>query len=356
MTGPSGVRRRRGEPLVALALVLSIWTVARVLSWESPFRAVTADRPDIHPTEFAPATMGRLPPSLTARSERAEEGQPSPQYLTPPRHKGREGAGVAGPGYFRAAEYQDAAPEFPETPPPFPSNNPWFTPSRSADSVMALPRAPIARWHLAAWAAWREGSGLPQVASGPHPALYGGTQIGALAQLDLGTGHHRPTLHLRATYAPDRPRQGEIAIGAGFRPMAGVPLRLLTEVRGTRSEGRSEVRPAVLAVSEIPSVGLPMKFRMEGYAQGGWVGGRYATGFADGQVRVTRQVASLGPANLHAGAGAWGGAQKFAARADVGPTVMIDLAPVRVSLDYRMKVAGNASPKDGLAVTLSTGF
>jgi hypothetical protein len=356
MTGPSGVRRRRGEPLVALALVLSIWTVARVLSWESPFRAVNADRPDIHATEFAPAIMGRLPPRLAARAVSAGDGQPSYQYLTPPSHTHRRGAGVAGPGYFRAAEKQYAAPELPETPPPFRSDNPWSTPSRSTVPAAVLPRASIARWHLAAWAAWREGSGLPQVAGGPHPAAYGGTQIGALAQLDLGTGHHHPTLHLRTTYAPDRPRQGEVAIGAGLWPLAGVPLRLLTEVRGTRSEGRSEVRPAVLGVTEISSVGLPMNFRMEGYAQGGWVGGRYATSFADGQVRVTRQVASLGAANLHAGAGAWGGAQKFAARADVGPTVMIDLTPVRVSLDYRMRVAGNASPKDGVAVTLSTGF
>ena len=138
-----------------------------------------------------------------------------------------------------------------------------------------------------------------------------------------------------------------------------MPVRILGEVRATRSSGHVEVRPAVLAVTELARIELPLDLSAEGYAQGGWVGGSYATAFADGQARVTNIIA-LGPARLRLGAGAWGGAQKFASRLDVGPTAAVDLGrgavSARLSVDYRMRVAGNASPGDGLAVTLSTGF
>jgi urocanate hydratase len=98
----------------------------------------------------------------------------------------------------------------------------------------------------------------------------------------------------------------------------------------------------------------------QGYGQAGWVGGLYATAFADGQARVTREIAGAGPARLHIGAGAWGGAQKFAERLDVGPTIGVDVdaGPVvaRLAVDYRIQVAGSAAPGDGVALTLSTGF
>ncbi len=216
------------------------------------------------------------------------------------------------------------------------------------------------RWHLDGWVAWRSGSGLPSAASGARPASYGGTQAGAIARFDLASGAHRPAVHVRATYAPDRPRQSEIAAGAGLRPLGGLPVRVMGELRATRAEGRTEVRPAMLAVSELAPMLLPLGMTGEGYAQAGWIGGRYSTAFVDGQARVTRAMATVGPARLRIGAGVWGGAQKFAERVDVGPTVALDLAtgPVgaRLSLDYRVHVAGDATPGDGLALTLSTGF
>ena len=115
------------------------------------------------------------------------------------------------------------------------------------------------------------------------------------------------------------------------------------------------MRPAILAVTELGKVRFPLGFTGEGYAQGGWVGGRYATLFADGQARITRAV-PVGRVNIAVGAGVWGGAQKFAERVDVGPTIALATAHSRLSLDYRAKVTGNASPGDGLALTLSTGF
>jgi hypothetical protein len=181
-----------------------------------------------------------------------------------------------------------------------------------------------------------------------------------VASFDLATGEHRPALHLRASYAPDRPTQQELAAGLGARLLARLPLRVMAEARATRAGGDTELRPAILAVSEFPPLRLPLGLTAEGYAQGGWVGGRYATAFADGQARVTARVAGLGSTGLRLGAGAWGGAQKFAERLDVGPTIALDTSPggvpARLALDYRVRVAGNASPGDGIAITLSTGF
>ncbi|WP_155805917.1 hypothetical protein [Erythrobacter litoralis] len=63
---------------------------------------------------------------------------------------------------------------------------------------------------------------------------------------------------------------------------------------------------------------------------------------------------------LQVGAGVWGGAQEGASRLDVGPTVAADLTvakvPLRLSLDYHKRVAGNAQPGNGVALTLSSGF
>jgi hypothetical protein len=134
----------------------------------------------------------------------------------------------------------------------------------------------------------------------------------------------------------------------------------MAEVRATRSQGQTEVRPAVIAVTEIAPVALPLGLTGEGYGQAGWVGGRYATAFADGQARVMRELATAGSTRLRIGAGAWGGAQKFAERLDIGPTIEAEFdtgaVVARLAVDYRVQVAGKASPGDGVAVTLSTGF
>lgn len=224
-----------------------------------------------------------------------------------------------------------------------------------ADAIAAS-----SRWRTDAWVAWRAGSALPAMAAGPRPASYGGSQAGFVTRYRLFHSSSDPALYLRTAFAPDQPRQTELAAGIGARPLARVPLRVQAELRATRTPGDTEVRPAVLAISELAPIDLPFGFGADAYAQGGWVGGRYSTAFADGQVRVTRPIARAGPLRIGAGAGAWGGAQKFAERIDVGPTLDISVGrgplPFRLALDYRIKAAGNASPGNGIAVTLATGF
>jgi hypothetical protein len=157
------------------------------------------------------------------------------------------------------------------------------------------------------------------------------------------------------------PAETEVAAGLAARPIAGLPLSVAGEIRAYASRGHREIRSAAFAVTELPPAQLPFGLRGEVYAQAGYVGGRFATAFVDGQARVDTHVLILGPTSeVRAGGGVWGGAQKHTARLDVGPSATIGFqvgaVRSRLAIDYRWRVAGNARPKSGPALTISAGF
>jgi hypothetical protein len=58
-----------------------------------------------------------------------------------------------------------------------------------------------------------------------------------------------------------------------------------------------------------------------------------------------------------AGLGVWGGAQPGIYRVDAGPRITMRVRPnLKVHLDYRARLAGNAQPGSGPAVTLAGDF
>ncbi|MXP27603.1 hypothetical protein GRI58_02045 [Porphyrobacter algicida] len=132
------------------------------------------------------------------------------------------------------------------------------------------------------------------------------------------------------------------------------------EARATRRAGGTEIRPAIFVTTGIDNAGLPLDFAARGYVQAGYVGGSYATAFADGSLVAERTLAQRGDTRLNAGAGTRAGIQKGAKRLDVGPSASLSLSigpvPARVALDYRLRVLGDAEPASGAALTLSTGF
>jgi hypothetical protein len=85
------------------------------------------------------------------------------------------------------------------------------------------------------------------------------------------------------------------------------------------------------------------------------VGRRARDLFADGALRLSRQV---GPVEL--GAGAWGAAQRGARRLDAGPSLSWRLpvpnANLRLQADWRFRIAGDAMPRSGPALTLAADF
>lgn len=203
------------------------------------------------------------------------------------------------------------------------------------------------------------GGGL--AGGGAPSAAYGASQAGAVVRYRLApSSPNRPALYARVTSGLQSPRGEEFAGGLSARPIARVPASAMVEVRATRTASGTVLRPALAVVSEVPPIKLPQGFRAEVYAQAGYVGGRFATGFVDGQGRLERRIAGAGRWELRAGAGAWGGAQKGAGRIDVGPTATLALplgsVGSRVSADWRFRVAGNAVPTSGPAITLSAGF
>src|SRR5690606_935396 len=212
------------------------------------------------------------------------------------------------------------------------------------------------RLSAAAWVMVRDDT-APVAAGLPS---YGRSQAGAVVRYRLApSSRFDPQMYARATGALSGPLEQDLAAGMSAR-RAKVPLRVGVEMRLSRTNAGSEVRPALVTVTEFPPLDLPLGVRGEVYAQAGYVGGTYATPFVDGQARVERQLVRLGAAEISAGAGAWGGGREGAARLDVGPTATVAIrvgeARGRLAVAYRFRVAGDAEPRRGPALTVSAGF
>jgi hypothetical protein len=75
--------------------------------------------------------------------------------------------------------------------------------------------------------------------------------------------------------------------------------------------------------------------------------------FIDGGLSVTRPIYR----NFSGGFGVWGGAQPGVYRVDAGPRVTMAVRRnLKVHFDWRQKLAGNAQPGSGPAVTLAGDF
>jgi hypothetical protein len=171
----------------------------------------------------------------------------------------------------------------------------------------------------------------------------------------------QPTAYLRTTSTLGGLTETSAALGLSARPLASVPIVAAIEGRITQQAGSHRFQPAAMAVTTLPLLPLPGGTRAEVYGQAGYVAGRYATPFADGQVRVDRALLDLGRAQARVGGGVWGGIQKGASRLDAGPgaTVSLPLTPKvfgRLAVDWRFRVAGNAEPDSGPALTVAAGF
>lgn len=358
----------RGQPLVVLGLVLTGWVSARAVMWDAPTLPLAAAPP-------GPALPRALPALATAS---VADPLPAPAFgrvspLAPPPH-------VRHPALALPPRAAAAAP----LPPvrlvvgqqllfmaalsdvPLPDSL-ARTIVASMPPAFATPRGKsgaesASRWSADGWLMLRpDGSGRTGLGA-PATATYGASQAGAVVRYRLVPGsEHRPAAYLRGTAALNGSRQKEAALGLSARPFAGVPVVVAVEARITDDRFASRVRPVAMAITELPPFRLPAEARGEAYAQAGYAGGKGATAFVDGQVRADRQVARIGKAELRAGAGVWGGAQKDAARLDVGPSASLgvavtDNASARASLDWRFRIAGNAAPASGPAFTLSAGF
>jgi hypothetical protein len=217
------------------------------------------------------------------------------------------------------------------------------------------------RWSVDSWVFWRRG-GQAQLAGSLLSPTYGASQAGAVLRYRLmPENRQRPTAYLRTTAALNGSGEREAALGLSARPFASIPLVASGEARFTSTPDGYIVRPAAFLVTELAPFILPYGLRGEAYGQAGYVGGQYATAFADAQVRIDRSVMRVGKGDLRFGGGVWAGAQKGASRLDAGPSLTFGhtiggKGGVRLGADWRFRVAGNAAPASGPAITLSAGF
>jgi hypothetical protein len=218
---------------------------------------------------------------------------------------------------------------------------------RPAPPASLPPTAQPSRWSASAWFLTRRGATT-------GGAMLGGDQAGMRVAYHPGSG--RIALFARLT-TPLGGRGSEAAAGIEWQPTAA-PVRVVAEYRA--GFDGTPGGPALGVVAGIHAVPLPLDFSLEAYGQAGAVARARIDPFADGALRVTRQIASAGRAKLDVGAGAWGAAQRGAARLDIGPSAIASVPvgdnALRVAIDWRERVAGDARPGSGPALSLGADF
>ena len=225
-----------------------------------------------------------------------------------------------------------------------------------APPTIAPPLAPAlvatapSRWAGSAWAIAR---------GGRRDSLLGGqlgaSQAGARITYALGTAR-RVALAARVA-TPFVGRGAEAGVGIDWQPLR-LPLHLIAEERIALDGGKSGT--AVEVVGGFGPTPLAGAVYAEGYAQAGLIARNGIEGFADGAARATYRLAGTDRRRIELGVGAWGGAQRGAARLDMGPTLGM-VAPVagksiRLTLDWRQRIAGSAAPGSGPALSIGSDF
>lgn len=285
-----------------------------------------------------PAAPSRAGPDRTPRSARFEHvhrdlrdrGSPPdvPPSLAPP---------IANPVRRVAAAIAHPA----RIPPP--------TTVMSATPI-AAPRV-ARRWSVSAWLLMRGDD--DSVALAPGGTL-GGSQAGARLLYRLNPGGARPLSISARLYTPLRSSAGaEAALGLDWQPVGAIPIHLLAERR--QRLGRDGRSAFSIAAYGGGSMALGRGVRLDAYGQAGIVGLRARDAFADGAVRIVRPI---GP--VEAGGAVWAAAQPGASRVDIGPQLTLPLrargATLRLSAEWRFRVAGEARPDSGPALAIGADF
>jgi hypothetical protein len=211
--------------------------------------------------------------------------------------------------------------------------------------------APIARrfdrLQLSAWALLRGSPGPGALATG---GTLGGSQVGARLSWNFS-----PSLaaSLRSSSSVGGVRYAEVAAGVRWKPLASVPVALNLERRQAINRWGGRNAFALFAeggLYQTPMFGLG---NLDVYAQGGVVGLKSRDLFFDGAATFTRPVWKT----WSAGVGVWGGMQPGLYRIDAGPRISLALPRgIRLHADYRQRLAGEAAPASGPALTIAGDF
>lgn len=329
-----------GRPLRFLAVVIGGWTGARAfVLWSSQIAPAL-----VH--AVAPAALAEIPAVASAPKRAAEWAKsvplftPSPSPATP---VSTEMSAAEPPG--AAVVERTLAASIKPTAAPI-AFDLALPPDPLPPGVDPPPVFRASRWSGSAWAILR-----PDGRATPFASQLGGSQAGARLAYALGEAR-RVAIYARASTAIDAAER-EAAVGVDWRPTR-LPIHLVAERRIGVAGVRSGT--AIGAVGGVGPTPIAGPIRIEGYAQGGVIFRERSESFADGSLRLTASVIP----RVDLGLGSWGGAQRGAARLDMGPTVGVTLPvahqALRLSVDWRERVAGDARPGSGPAMSLGVDF
>ncbi|MGP7794842.1 hypothetical protein [Sphingomonas sp. CLY1604] len=338
---------RGGRPLWFLVIVLSGWTAARGVdlygaaegegaAGGGPLRALAAAI-GITPAAAAPA------PGLVAKVRHPA----SPPVAAAAWQRPLPPVAVA-PGRAKPRARDEPQVRSAGTPPLLPGV--IMAPVPAVAAPGPPPAARPGRWAGSAWLIARNGSAI-----GLPGSQLGGSQAGARVTYGL-TANRRLALAARLS-APLSGRGREAAAGIDWQPTR-LPVHVLAEHRIGLDGGRGG--PTLAAIGGFGPAEVTRGVVLEGYGQAGVIARDGGEGFADGALRAAHPLATLAGVRIDIGAGIWGGAQRGAARLDVGPTLGLVL-PVggrrlRLSADWRQRIAGDSRPGSGPALSLGTDF
>lgn len=232
-----------------------------------------------------------------------------------------------------------------------------------APAWIADRRSLTAHWQgYAAVHARRGGAGAPL--SGLSPSLGGSQAVARLgytldpladARLSLAGRMFAP---LKGSRIVDG-RNAQAALGVEFQPSRALPMTFAVErYIALGAAGRDAWSLRVSA--GVDDRMIPGGLRLSAYGDAGIIGARSRDIFAEGQAVVVRPFAIGRTGRLGLGAGVWAARQPGVSRVDLGPSLtasaMVGRARIGGSVDYRLRVAGNARPGSGPAVTVQAGF
>jgi hypothetical protein len=348
----------RGQPLFFVVIMLTSWTGARVIINDL----------DVLPMISQPAIAAQPIQQLVVLPQPDTDATAKSHRLARPVHDYRKAMGRA-PFYPVSppalVPWQDGGRPSGLSMPALvaggskPISTGRDTPPTNADALMGKAGTPSEkrRWgaDVYAYSFWRFATAEQSLlATG---AQYGGSQSGFVADLDpFGDPNRGIAFLARGAVTPDG-NERELALGLRWKPDSNWPF-LLSAERRFRADAPD--RFAAYLSGGVDTLSLTGKWQLDAYAQAGYATGRGGGGFFDGQARVTRPIAKVAGVPLSIGAGSWAGGQRGTKRLDAGPTAVarVDTGPatVIIQLDWRLRAAGNAEPKDGVALTVSTGF
>lgn len=366
---------RRGQPVLFLGLLLAGWVLLRVVTWQPPWTVLQSAPPGTQAVSLASLARPQASDGASAEAQIASSRlprqafgagymverpmfEPAPRPLSPTGHDNHFAPGQRAAGHSLLWLAGMAALPMPHEIGAALMRS--ATAPKDASPALSTEERQDKRWRVDAWLLLRDGASA-QISGGDRPASYGASQFGAVLAYRLAPSSRRdPAAYVRASKALVNAGETELAIGLRARPLAQLPISAHAEVRAIQLADATQIRPAAFVSGGFDEDELPLGLSASGYLQAGAVGGEFASGFVDGALRIDRKLVGAESARIDAGLGAWGGAQRGAARLDVGPSAALTLeiggAPARIAADWRFRVAGNAEPSSGAAITLSTGF